>query len=259
LNELDEVNNKNSELYLQNELLQNTITLLKKEQEELNNKIINLSKENYNYLSQIEELTKQLEDLNNNKNNNNSKNTLNFEDQNKLVNQLNEMTEQNMKKLNDYISPINLNFVNLEKKVEALINDKVLSLVDNKIKAFDDLLNEKRDNNNNDIYFEENQKLIEELKESKNKITVNNNSDNKYDDLKNKNNILEERIKNLMEEKKLSEELNESKNKELEKAKRTIKNLNDKIYDINSYINSNCKNESFKKKLCTICQLDDFK
>jgi chromosome segregation ATPase len=257
LNELDEVNNKNSELYLQNELLQNTITLMKKEQEELNNKIINLTKENNDYLSQIEELTKKLEELGSN--NNNSGITLNFEDQNKLANQLNEMTEQNMKKLNEYISPINLNFINLEKKVEDLINDKVLSLVDSKIKTFDDLLNEKNDKNNSDIYFEENKKLIEELKESKNKISVNNNNDDKFNDLKNKNNILEERIKTLMEEKKVSDELNESKNKELEKAKTTIKNLNDKIYDINSYINSNCKNESFKKKLCTICQLDDFK
>ena len=257
LNELDEVNNKNSELYLQNELLQNEITLMKKEQEELNNKIINLTKENNDYLSKIEELTKKLEELGNN--NNSSGITLNFEDQNKLASQLNEMTEQNMKKLNEYISPINLNFENLEKKVEALINDKVLSLVDNKIKAFDDLLNEKNDKNNNDIHFEENKKLIEELKESKNKITVSNNNDNKFDHLKNKNNILEERIKNLMEEKKVSDELNESKNKELEKAKTTIKNLNDKIYDINSYINSNCKKESFKKKLCSICQLDDFK
>ena len=257
LNELDEVNNKNSELYLQNELLQNTITLMKKEQEELNNKIINLTKENNDYLSQIEELTKKLEELGSN--NNSSGITLNFEDQNKLANQLNEMTEQNMKKLNEYISPINLNFINLEKKVEDLINDKVLSLVDSKIKTFDDLLNEKNDKNNSDIYFEENKKLIEELKESKNKISVNNNNDDKFNDLKNKNNILEERIKTLMEEKKVSEELNESKNKELEKAKTTIKNLNDKIYDINSYINSNCKNESFKKKLCTICQLDDFK
>ena len=141
LNELDEVNNKNSELYLQNELLQNEITLMKKEQEELNNKIINLTKENNDYLSKIEELTKKLEELGNN--NNSSGITLNFEDQNKLASQLNEMTEQNMKKLNEYISPINLNFENLEKKVEALINDKVLSLVDNKIKAFDDLLNEK--------------------------------------------------------------------------------------------------------------------
>lgn len=140
-----------------------------------------------------------------------------------------------------------------------MINDKVLSLVDSKIKTFDDLLNEKNDKNNSDIYFEENKKLIEELKESKNKISVNNNNDDKFNDLKNKNNILEERIKTLMEEKKVSDELNESKNKELEKAKTTIKNLNDKIYDINSYINSNCKNESFKKKLCTICQLDDFK
>jgi serine/threonine protein kinase len=257
LNELDEVNNKNSELYLQNELLQNTITLMKKEQEELNNKIINLTKENNDYLSQIEELTKKLEELGSN--NNSSGITLNFEDQNKLANQLNEMTEQNMKKLNEYISPINLNFINLEKKVEDLINDKVLSLVDSKIKTFDDLLNEKNDKNNSDIYFEENKKLIEELKESKNKISVNNNNDDKFNDLKNKNNILEERIKTLMEEKKVSDELNESKNKELEKAKTTIKNLNDKIYDINSYINSNCKNESFKKKLCTICQLDDFK
>ena len=79
------------------------------------------------------------------------------------------------------------------------------------------------------------------------------------DALKNKNNVLEERIKNLMEEKKVINELNEAKNKELEKSKKKIKNLNDKIYDISSFINLNCDNETLKKKLCTICQLDNFK
>ena len=81
----------------------------------------------------------------------------------------------------------------------------------------------------------------------------------KNNTLKNKNNILEERIKNLLEEKKINNALNETKKKELEKAKKKIKNLNDKIYDINAYINLNCNNESFKKKLCTICQLENFK
>ena len=169
------------------------------------------------------------------------------------------MNEKNIKKLSENISSINVNFNNIEKNFDDLINNKVISFIKSKTKNFDELLNEKNNDLkdiNNNMYFEENKKLIGELNEQKSKIVINNNE--KFDNLKNKNNILEERIKNLMEEKKVIEELNESKNKELEKSKRKIKNLNDKIYDINAYINLNCSDENFKKKLCNTCQLEFF-
>ena len=254
--ELDEINNKNNELALQNELLQNKINLMKKQQDELNNKILNLTKDNNKYISQIKELTKKLENSESNKPDVN----LNFNDTDKLATQISEISENNIKKLNDGISPIKLSFINLEKNVDELINNKVLSFINNKVKTLDDMMKEKNDKNvnNNNLLFEENKKLIEELNEQKSKI-ISNNDKNKFDDLKNKNIVLEERIKNLLEEKKVNHELYETKNKELEKTKTKIKDLNDKIYDINAYINSNCKSEAFKKKLCTICQLDDFK
>ena len=254
--ELDEINNKNNELALQNELLQNKINLMKKQQDELNNKILNLTKDNNKYISQIKELTKKLENSESNKPDVN----LNFNDTDKLATQISEISENNIKKLNDGISPIKLSFINLEKNVDELINNKILSFINNKVKTLDDMMKEKNDKNVNNYHllFEENKKLIEELNEQKSKI-ISNNDKNKFDDLKNKNIVLEERIKNLLEEKKVNHELYETKNKELEKTKTKIKDLNDKIYDINAYINSNCKSEAFKKKLCTICQLDDFK
>ena len=254
--ELDEINNKNNELALQNELLQNKINLMKKQQDELNNKILNLTKDNNKYISQIKELTKKLENSESNKPDVN----LNFNDTDKLATQISEISENNIKQLNDGISPIKLSFINLEKNVDELINNKVLSFINNKVKTLDDMMKEKNDKNVNNYHllFEENKKLIEELNEQKSKI-ISNNDKNKFDDLKNKNIVLEERIKNLLEEKKVNHELYETKNKELEKTKTKIKDLNDKIYDINAYINSNCKSEAFKKKLCTICQLDDFK
>ena len=254
--ELDQINNKNNELALQNELLQNKINLMKKQQDELNNKILNLTKDNNKYISQIKDLTKKLENSESNKPDVN----LNFNDTDKLAKQISEISENNIKNLNDGISPIKLSFINLEKNIDELINNKVLSFINNKVKTLDDLMKEKNDKNvnNNNLLFEENKKLIEELNEQKSKI-ISNNDKNKFDDLKNKNIVLEERIKNLLEEKKVNQELYETKNKEFEKTKTKIKDLNDKIYDINAYINSNCKSEAFKKKLCTICQLDDFK
>ena len=256
LTELEEINSRNNKLILQNELLQNQINLMKKHQDELNNKIINLTKDNNKYISQIEELTKKLE----NYNSTNDKNNFSLDAPEKLAEQINEISEKNIKNLNDNISPIKSSFINLEKNIDDLINNKVLSFINNKIKTFDDMIKEKKDinlNNNNNVLFEENKKLIEEL--NKQKSMMSNNDKDKFDDLKNKNNILEERIKNLLEEKKVSNDLYETKNKELEKTKRKIKDLNNKIYDINSYINSNCKSETFKKKICTICQLEDFK
>ena len=228
---------------------------MKKQQDELNNKIINLTKDNNKYLTQIEELTKKLESTKI------SDNNYSFDTPEKFAEQIKDITEKNIKSLNDNISPIKSSFINLEKNIDDIINNKVLSFINDKIKTFDDMIKEKKDttlNTNNNLLFEENKKLIEELNEQKSIIKSNNDKD-KFDDLKNKNNILEERIKNLLEEKKVNNELYETKNKELEKTKRKIKDLNNKIYDISSYINSNCKNESFKKNICTICQLDDFK
>ena len=164
--ELDQINNKNNELALQNELLQNKINLMKKQQDELNNKILNLTKDNNKYISQIKDLTKKLENSEINKPDVN----LNFNDTDKLATQISEISENNIKNLNDGISPIKLSFINLEKNIDELIN-------------------------NNNLLFEENKKLIEELNEQKSKI-ISNNDKNKFDDLKNKNIVLEERIKN---------------------------------------------------------------
>ena len=254
LNELDQISNKNNELNLQNELLLNKLNLMKKQQEELNNKIMTLIKENNYYSSQIEKLQKHLDGFNDKA----SKNTFNFDNKEKMVEQINELNEKHIKNLNDNISQININFSNTEKKIDDLINNKVLSFINNKIKTFDELLKEKNKINFiNTKFYEENNKLIEELNEQKKKLAINNNE--KFDDLKNKNNILEERIKTLIEEKKVINELNETKKKNLEKSKKTIKNLTDKIYDINSYINLNCDNETFKKNIESICQLNNFK
>ena len=254
LNELDEINNKNNELNLQNELLKNKINLMKKQQDEFDKKILNLTKENNNYISQLKELNEKIKNLENNTSDIN----FDFKDNDKLSIQINELNEKNLKQLNDNISPINNNFRDLEKKIDDLISNKVFNFINNKINSFNEMLKEKNDIIiNTNEFFEENKKLIEELNKQKSQMVINNNEN--LEDLKNKNNILEERIKNLIEEKNAINELNEAYNKDLEKAKKETKNLNDKIYDINSYINLNCNNESFKKKLCTICQLENFK
>ena len=254
LNELDEINNKNNELNLQNELLKNKINLMKKQQDEFDKKILNLTKENNNYISQLKELNEKIKNLENNTSDIN----FDFKDNDKLSIQINELNEKNLKQLNDNISPINNNFRDLEKKIDDLISNKVFNFINNKINSFNEMLKEKNDIIiNTNEFFEENKKLIEELNKQKSQMVINNNEN--LEDLKNKNNILEERIKNLIEEKNAINELNETYNKDLEKAKKETKNLNDKIYDINSYINLNCNNESFKKKLCTICQLENFK
>ena len=254
LNELDEINNKNNELNLQNELLKNKINLMKKQQDEFDKKILNLTKENNNYISQLKELNEKIKNLENNTSDIN----FDFKDNDKLSIQINELNEKNLKQLNDNISPINNNFRDLEKKIDDLISNKVFNFINNKINSFNEMLKEKNDIIiNTNEFFEENKKLIEELNKQKSQMVINNNEN--LEDLKIKNNILEERIKNLIEEKNAINELNEAYNKDLEKAKKETKNLNDKIYDINSYINLNCNNESFKKKLCTICQLENFK
>ena len=232
LNELDEINNKNNELNLQNELLKNKINLMKKQQEEFDKKILNLTKENNNYISQLKELNEKIKNLENNTSDIN----FDFKDNDKLSIQINELNEKNLKQLNDNISPINNNFRDLEKKIDDLISNKVFNFINNKINSFNEMLKEKNDIIiNTNEFFEENKKLIEELNKQKSQMVINNNEN--LEDLKNKNNILEERIKNLIEEKNAINELNEAYNKDLEKAKKETKNLNDKIYDINSYIN----------------------
>ena len=62
-----------------------------------------------------------------------------------------------------------------------------------------------------------------------------------------------------MEEQKASKELIDLKNKELEKANKKIKNMEDKIYDISEFIKAKCKNEIFIKKIVKICNLDNLK
>ena len=175
LADLEEVNIKNNELILQNELLQNKINLMKKEQEELNNKIIILTKDNNKYISQIEELKILLENYKNKQINNSEKN-LSSEDNEKISMKIKDISEKNIKTLGENISPIKLSVVNLEKNIDDLINNKVLSFINDKMKTFDDIINEKKDldlhnnsnnNKNNNFLFEENKKLIEELTEQK--------------------------------------------------------------------------------------------
>ena len=227
---------------------------MKKQIDELNNKIINITKENCNYLSQIEELTKKLDDYKNKTQKSESEINLNIidSDKDKLVNKINEISEKNIQKLNDIISPIRPNFINLEKNIDNLINNQILSFVHNKINTFDSMIKEKKDKfldfNKGNLLFEENKKLIEELKEQKIVIIKNDNKD-RYNDLKNENKILEERIKNLLEEQKASNELIDLKSKELKKAYLKIKNMEDKLYDISEFIKNKCKNEAFIRNL----------
>ena len=131
------------------------------------------------------------------------------------------------------------------------------------MKYFDVLLKDENNmniinDNDNKTFFEQNKKLIEDLTEEKSKNEIKNNL-NKTENVKNKNEILEERIKNLLEEKKVNNELMELKNKELEKANTKIKNMEDKIYDIFEFIKTKCKNETFIKKISTVCNIDNIK
>ena len=253
LKQIDELNFKNNELTLQNELLKNKISQFEKQIKYLNDKINEMNQENKKYILEINQI-KQGEELL----------KINIDDKNNdvLVNKLNEFTEKSIKTLIDNISPLNLELINFEQKINDSINNNVLSFLNEKMKYFDDLLKEENNhiniNNNDKTLLEQNKMLIEDLKEEKAKIEIKNNL-NKTDDVKNKNEILEERIKNLLEEKKVNNELMDLKNKELEKANTKVKNMEDKICDIIEFIKTKCKNEAFIKKISTICNLDNIK
>ena len=251
IKDIDDLNFKNTELNLQNELLKNKVIYYEKEINYLNEKIKELSKENQKFNSDINQIKENSNILN-----------IDFGNNEELVNKLDEMTEKNIKIFNDNITSLNLDLTNFWNKTDDLINSKVYSFLNEKMKCIDDVIKDENNilkkGDNNDILFEKNKKFIEEIKQEKIKYESNNNKE-KLESIQNKNNSLEERIKNLLEEQKASKELIDLKNKELEKANKKIKNMEDKIYDISEFIKTKCKNEIFIKKIVKICNLDNLK
>ena len=222
---------------------------------QLEDKINDLTKDNKNYELEINELSNKIK--------NNETNIFNFDDNNNVdnfVDKLNEITEKNLKELKDNISPLNLDLNNFENKIDDLINNKVLTFLKDKMKNIDDLIKEENipKIDDNSSFLEKNEKLIEELKEEKSKNIMNKDF-KEFEELKNKNSILQERIQTLLEEKKINNQLMEEKNKELEKANIKVKNMKDKIFDINEYIKTKCNNKIFINKITTICNLDNIK
>ena len=252
IKEIDELNLNNNELNLQNELLKNKVIYYEKEIKYLNTKINELTKENQKYILDIEQI------------NNNDK-ILNIDSDNndKLIEKLNEISEKNIKILKDDISPMNLDLTNFGSKIDDLVNSKVLSFLDDKMKYLDNIIKEENNiikkNENNDTFLEEKKKLIEEIKQEKMKNELKNNNYDKLKEMVNKNNILEERIQSLIEEKKSSNELIDLKSKELKKAYLKIKNMEDRLYDISEFIKNKCKNEAFIKKIISLCNIENFK
>ena len=252
IKEIDELNLNNNELNLQNELLKNKVIYYEKEIKYLNTKINELTKENQKYILDIEQI------------NNNDK-ILNIDSDNndKLIEKLNEISEKNIKILKDDISPMNLDLTNFGSKIDDLVNSKVLSFLDDKMKYLDNIIKEENNiikkNENKDTFLEEKKKLIEEIKQEKMKNELKNNNYDKLEEMVNKNNILEERIQSLIEEKKSSNELIDLKSKELKKAYLKIKNMEDKLYDISEFIKNKCKNEAFIKKIISLCNIENFK
>ena len=251
IKDIDDLNFKNTELNLQNELLKNKVIYYEKEINYLNEKIKELSKENQKFNSDINQIKENSNILN-----------IDFGNNEELVNKLDEVTEKNIKIFNDNITSLNLDLSSFWNKTDDLINSKVYSFLNEKMKYIDDVVKDENNilkkGDNNDILFEKNKKLIEEIKQEKIKYESNNNKE-KLESIQNKNNSLEERIKNLLEEQKASKELIDLKNKELEKANKKIKNMEDKIYDISEFIKTKCKNEIFIKKIVKICNLDNLK
>ena len=251
IKDIDDLNFKNTELNLQNELLKNKVIYYEKEINYLNEKIKELSKENKKFNSDINQIKENSNILN-----------IDFGNNEELVNKLDEMTEKNIKIFNDNITSLNLDLTSFWNKTDDLINSKVYSFLNEKMKCIDDVIKDENNilkiGDNNDILFEKNKKFIEEIKQEKIKYESNNNKE-KLESIQNKNNSLEERIKNLLEEQKASKELIDLKNKELEKANKKIKNMEDKIYDISEFIKTKCKNEIFIKKIVKICNLDNLK
>jgi len=252
IKEIDELNLNNNELNLQNELLKNKVIYYEKEIKYLNTKINELTKENQKYILDIGQI------------NNNDK-ILNIDSDNndKLIEKLNEISEKNIKILKDDISPMNLDLTNFGSKIDDLVNSKVLSFLDDKMKYLDNIIKEENNiikkNENKDTFLEEKKKLMEEIKQEKMKNELKNNNYDKLEEKVNKNNILEERIQSLIEEKKSSNELIDLKSKELKKAYLKIKNMEDRLYDISEFIKNKCKNEAFIKKIISLCNIENFK
>ena len=252
IKEIDELNLNNNELNLQNEFLKNKVIYYEREIKYLNTKINELTKENQKYILDIGQI------------NNNDK-ILNIDSDNndKLIEKLNEISEKNIKILKDDISPMNLDLTNFGSKIDDLVNSKVLSFLDDKMKYLDNIIKEENNiikkNENKDTFLEEKKKLIEEIKQEKMKNELKNNNYDKLEEKVNKNNILEERIQSLIEEKKSSNELIDLKSKELKKAYLKIKNMEDKLYDISEFIKNKCKNEAFIKKIISLCNIENFK
>ena len=251
IKDIDDLNFKNTELNLQNELLKNKVIYYEKEIIYLNEKIKELSKENQKFNSDINQIKENSNILN-----------IDFGNNEELANKLDEMTEKNIKIFNDNITSLNLDLTSFWNKTDDLINSKVYSFLNEKMKYIDDVIKDENNvlkkGDNKDVLFEKNKKFIEEIKQEKIKYESNNNKE-KLESIQNKNNSLEERIKNLLEEQKASKELIDLKNKELEKANKKIKNMEDKIYDISEFIKTKCKNEIFIKKIVKICNLDNLK
>ena len=249
LKEIDELNLKNNELNLQNELLKNKVNYYEKHINYLDEKILDLTKENKKYILELNDLKDKEKE---------TQTSYNIEDSDKIFDKINQITEENMKKFNENISPMKLTLTNFENKMNDLINGKVFNYLKEKNKIFDDLIKEEikvikiEDNNN---FFEKNKKILEEVKEERNKIESLNDI-NKLKDLEDKNNILQEKVKNLLEEKRVNQELIDEKNMQMQKANLKIKSMQDKIYDINEFIKKKIKNESFVKKISTLCNID---
>ena len=251
LKQIDELNLKNNELSLQNELLKNKVNYYEKKINFLDEKIRDLTQENQ----------KKILEINNMKENESLLNIKNIEENDQLIDKLNEITEKNIKEFKDNISPMNLTLTNFENKINDLINDKVLNFLNDKNKNFEKLINDESNlvkiDDNTNSFFEKNKKILEEIKEERGKIESLNNT-NKLKDLEDKNSILEERIKNLLEEKKVNNELMDEKNNQLKKANLKIKSMQDKIYDINEFITKKVKNETFVRKINSLCNLEKF-
>ena len=250
LKQIDELNLKNNELNLQNELLKNKVNYYEKKINFLEEKIRDLTQENQKKNLEINSMKE-----------NESLLKINLEENDQLIDKLNEITEKNIKEFKDNIPPMNLTLTNFENKINDLINDKVLTFINEKNKNFEKLINDENNlikiENNTNSFFEKNKKLLEEIKEERGKIESLNNA-NKLKDLEDKNSILEERIKNLLEEKKVNNELMDEKNNQLKKANLKIKSMQDKIYDINEFITKKVKNETFVRKINSLCNLEKF-
>ena len=250
LKQIDELNLKNNELSLQNELLKNKVNYYEKKINFLDEKIRDLTQENQKKNLEINSMKE-----------NESLLKVNIEENDQLIDKLNEITEKNIKEFKDNISPMKLTLTNFENKINDLINDKVLTFINEKNKNFEKLINDENNlikiENNTNSFFEKNKKLLEEIKEERGKIESLNNA-NKLKDLEDKNSILEERIKNLLEEKKVNNELMDEKNNQLKKANLKIKSMQDKIYDINEFITKKVKNETFVRKINSLCNLEKF-